>query len=128
MLYLSPFCRHSISFLCPLCVRPQMSRTFRKCLVLSSNLSVNVSFTSANVSPCPLEVLSTNDLQKPIGILIDHALIAYGLYSTRGELRRRLSPRSGGQRKSRHAGKAGGYHALWFKTIKINSLNLVTQS
>ena len=68
-LYLSPFCRHSISFLCPLCVRPQMSRTFRKCLALPSNLSANVSFTSANVSPCPLQLLSTNDLQMPIGIL-----------------------------------------------------------
>ena len=127
-LYLSPFCCHSTSILCPLCVRPQMSRTFRKCLALSSNLSANVSFKSANVSPCPLQLLSTNDLQMLIGILIDHAQIAYGFYSPHGVLRRRLSPRSGGHRKNRHAGKAGGYHALCFKTIKINSLNLVTQS
>ena len=68
MLYLSPFFLHSTSFLCPLCVRPQMSRTFRKCLALSSSLSANVSFTSANVSPCPLVALSINDLQMPIGI------------------------------------------------------------
>ena len=68
-LYLSPFCRHSPSYLCLLCVRPQMSRTFRKCLALSPNLSANVSFTSVNVSLCPLEVLSTNNLQMPIGIL-----------------------------------------------------------
>ena len=72
-LYLSLFCRHSTSFLCPLCVRPQMSRTFRKCLALSSNLSANVSFCSANVSLPPFGRLIINDLQMPIGILIDHA-------------------------------------------------------